>query len=94
MAHRYGLPIRVRRDKDGAPRSFLWRGETYHVREVLSTWHLMDRWWISPVSVALGHEPRGHSDRTYYRLLLPDHQVFELYHDAANNLWILDVIQD
>jgi hypothetical protein len=26
----------------------------------------MDRWWVSPVHVALGTEERGYSNRWYY----------------------------
>ena len=94
MAHRYGLPIAVDVGADGAPLAFTWRGERYPVLQVLSRWHLLDRWWVSPVSVALGHEARGPSDRTYYRLLVPNQQIFEVYYDAASHVWVLDVVQD
>jgi hypothetical protein len=94
MAHRFGLPIQVEHAPDGAPTAFEWRGERYDVLQVLGTWRLMDRWWVSQVSVALGIEARGPSDRTYYRVLVPDQQVFELYFDRANNVWVLDTILD
>jgi hypothetical protein len=35
----------------------------------------MDRWWVTPVAVALGIEAQGPSDRKYYRLLVPEQQV-------------------
>jgi hypothetical protein len=64
------------------------------VLQVLSTWHLRDHWWVSPVAAALSDEASGHSDRIYYRLLVPVQQVFEVYHDTAANVWVLDVVQD
>jgi Family of unknown function (DUF6504) len=94
MAHRYRLPIRVRRGPDGAPHRFTWRGEQYRVQEVLGTWHLCDRWWQSPVAAALGTEAQGPSDRHYYRLLVPEQQVFEVYYDTVSHTWVLDVVQD
>lgn len=60
--------------------------------QVLSVWNPRDRWWVHPVEVALGHEARGPSDRTYYRVLVPGQQVFEVYHDAVSNVWVLDVV--
>lgn len=94
VAHRYGLPIQVEHSPDGAPTSFEWRGERHPVLQVLGHWHLMDRWWVRPVDVALGHEARGPSDRTYYRVLVPEQQVFELHEDRETNVWVLDVVQD
>jgi hypothetical protein len=56
--------------------------------------HLMDRWWVSPVHVALGSEARGPSNRWYYRVQTRDFQVAELYQDsAAGAVWVLDVVQ-
>jgi hypothetical protein len=34
------------------------------------------------------------SDRTYYRVLVPEQQLFEVYDDPVNNTWALDAIQD
>jgi hypothetical protein len=42
------------------------------VAEVLG-WHLMDRW----------RDPERASDREYYRLRTPDHQIFEVYFDQV-----------
>ena len=69
------------------------------VSEVLATWHLMDRWWVRPVDPAtatysLGH---GEQDWTYYRVCCRDsagEQVFDLFHDAVTNQWVLDVAHD
>lgn len=93
MAHHYGLPSAVERDPEtGEPRSFVWRGVTYHVDEVLSRWHLMDRWWE-----ASNHEhPRGGTtDRLDYRVMsrlqaFGSLAVFEIYFDRAQNVWVLD----
>jgi hypothetical protein len=51
---------------------------------VLGTWQLMDRWW----------DPQRHADRTYWRAVSADHQVFELYQEASTGAWVLDVVQD
>jgi hypothetical protein len=52
---------------------------------VLSWWKLSDKWWDTDL----------YSDRTYYRMETRDHQIFELYRDAAKDgLWVLARIQD
>jgi Domain of unknown function (DUF6504) len=82
MAHRYAEPIGVTLVR-ARPAAFTWRGRRYTVT-VIGTWHLMARWW----------QPSDASDRTYYRLQTPDFQVFEIYHDAIPDTWILDVCHD
>lgn len=97
MARRYGDPVRVTLAQAGQvgqatqagdglgerrPTSFTWRGRRYWV-SVLGTWRLRTQWWRE--------QP---ADRTYYRVVTADHQVFELYHDAASSVWVLDVCQD
>ncbi len=94
MAHRYSMPIGVEVGTDGTPLAFTWRGERYPVLHVLSVWKLRDHWWVHPVEVALGHEANGPSVRQYFRLLVPDQQVFEVYHDSISHVWVLDVVQD
>ena len=40
---------------------------------------------------------RGAQDRAYYRVCCrgpAGEQVFDLYHDAISNLWVLDVAHD
>lgn len=67
---RYRDPVEVTLAADGLPTAFRWRGEWYRVA-VIDTWRLEARWW----------EPERAAERTYYRVLTRDHQVFELYHD-------------
>lgn len=86
MAHRYHEPIRVRVDERGQPMAFTWRKLTYEPLQVIGSWHLKDKWWE-------GTAVRQRSDRTYFRVQLPDCQVFEVYHDQAD-AWVLDVVQD
>ena len=87
MTHRYLQPVSVSLTA-GRLSAFSWRGVHYPVAEVLATWHLRDRWWEPPTS------PRGASDRQYYRVRTEDHQVFELYVEAASGQWILDCVHD
>ena len=92
MSRHYGLPVRVKRDAaTGRPRSFVWRGVTWRVREVLSTWHLMARWWEATNP---DHPRGGTTDRLCYRVLCQEFAIFEIYFDRAQNTWVLDRVQD
>jgi hypothetical protein len=91
LAHRYGIPVPVERDaQTGQPRAFVWHGATYEVAEVVGAWHLMDRWWEAG-NPSTG---KGYSDRWYYRVRCPDEQLFDLYYDEAQNVWVLDRAHD
>ena len=90
MAYQYGLPVPVTQAPDGSPQNFVWHGASYEVAEVLSRWHLRDRWWEQGNPFAA----RGHSDRYYFRVRCPDHQVFDLYFDQAQHVWVLDYVHD
>jgi Domain of unknown function (DUF6504) len=90
MSRRIGHPVAVQTRENGQPFAFNWRGVLYRVR-VLSHWRLATRWW----------EPAGTVDRHYFRVVTSDHQVFELYYEAAptaaipdGKRWVLDVCQD
>jgi hypothetical protein len=82
MSRRYGDPIGVKVER-GAPVAFTWRGRHYTVT-VIGIWRLTARWW----------NPATAADRTYYRVQTPDWEVFELYHDAVPDAWVLDICQD
>lgn len=85
MSRFIGLPVKgVKKDAQGHPVAFTWRGVTYRGK-VISTWRLSDRWW----------EREAHSDRTYYRLMTADFQVFDIYSEnTSRGLWILSHIHD
>jgi Family of unknown function (DUF6504) len=84
MSRQILRPVKVWTNATGQPTRFTWRDATYAGRVVLS-WKLQDRWW----------EPDQFSDRTYYRLITTDNQMFDLYHDdAKDGLWILANIHD
>ena len=85
MSRYIGLPLKhVEKDKQGRPVAFTWRGVTYR-GQVISTWRLSDRWW----------EREAHSDRTYYRLMTADFQVFDIYSEnTSRGLWVLSHIHD
>ena len=105
MAHRYGQPVAVDAIA-GQPVAFTWRGVQYAVRDVLATWHLRDRWWepttpstppaggsSASTRASAGASP-GASDRHYYRVRCAGEQIFDLYHDAAVDRWVLDRVYD
>lgn len=95
MARRYGQPVSVTL-KQGMPASFRWRGCRYPIAEVFATWHLVDRWWEVRPSADLSTRT-GAQNRTYYRVCCrgpAGEQVFDLYHDAVTNQWVLDIIHD
>ena len=99
MAHRYGQPVAVIRAADGTPAHFRWKGSEWPASAVFETWHLMDRWWERPVNPATATYSlrTGEQDRTYYRVCCrgsAGEQVFDLYHDAVTNQWVLDVAHD
>jgi hypothetical protein len=79
---RIGAPVAVTVSRH-RPVAFQRRGQRYRI-SVLGTWHLMDRWW----------DAQRHANRTYWRMVTPDHQVFELYQEASTGAWVLDVVQD
>jgi hypothetical protein len=97
MSRHYGLPIRVERDPHTRlPRSLVWHGTTYRVREVISHWHLMDRWWEATNPY---HPDGGVTNRHYYRVVCElrafgSLAIFELYFDAAQNTWGMDSVLD
>src|SRR5262249_35630481 len=98
MAHRYGEPVLVTLDAGREPAAFRWRGVTYAVTEVLARWHLRDRWWVAAgeqrptptMGQPFGQVAWRPSDRRYFRVRCADEQVFELYHDAVSDGWVLD----
>jgi hypothetical protein len=94
MSRRIGMPVKVKKDPTtGRPVAFTWRDHTYRVT-VIDHWHLQDRWWVAPAE-ADRTGGTGASDRLYYRLLMADHQVFEVYEElTSKGLWILDIEQD
>ncbi len=77
-------PVKVWTDATGRPIRWKWRDVTYS-GHVLSWWKMSDKWWDDDL----------YSNRTYFRMETRDHQVFELYQDAAKDgLWVLARIQD
>jgi len=89
MTHQYSQPVDVH-DESGIPTLIHWRGRHYRVLEVLSTWHLRDRWWEQ------GSEARSAcaSDRFYYRLLCSGDFICDVYYDTVASQWVLDRVHD
>jgi hypothetical protein len=84
MSRQMLRPVKVWTDEKGQPKRWQWR-ETVYSGRVLLVWNLSAYWW----------DDEKHSNRMYYRMETPDHQVFELYQDLAkDNIWVLARIQD
>lgn len=83
MARRYREPVDVSLSADEQPVGFTWRGNRYRVA-VIGAWRLSTRWW----------EASGAAERRYFRVLTPDQQVFDLYHDEASGVWVIDICHD
>ena len=85
MSRFIGLPVKgVKKNAKGEPVAFKWHGVTYR-GQVISIWRLSDRWW----------ERETYSDRTYYRLMTADYQVFDIYSEnTSRGLWVLSHIHD
>lgn len=92
MARRYGHSIHVT-CVAGQPRHFTWRGVAYTVVEIFATWHLRDRWWVQSDGADLAGAAMG-SDRYYYRVRCREGLLCELYHDVAQDAWVLDRVHD
>ncbi|HLY29976.1 MAG TPA: DUF6504 family protein [Ktedonobacterales bacterium] len=101
MTRLYGQPIQMRCAPASAsdspqPHSFRWRERTHVVTDLLSAWHLQDRWWqassksgATPSTVV----PQA-SDRSYYRLTCADGLLCDVYYDATLDQWVLDRVYD
>jgi len=77
-----GLPIRVRADALGAPRSFTWEGRRHVVAQITRRWRVDEQWW------------RGRIWREYFRLATQDRMLVILYRDLAGRQWYLQRVYD
>jgi hypothetical protein len=68
--------VRVETGEDGRPIAVYLSGQRYAVESVLETWRIDDEWW----------RDRAVS-RLYFRVLLEDGPVVNVYLDAINNSW-------
>jgi hypothetical protein len=90
MGHQYRQRIQVTA-RAGRPQRFIWREVEYHVAEILNPWRLSTRWWES---AAYSSSSPGASDRHYYRVRCQDGMICEVYHDVAQQVWMLDRVYD
>ena len=68
-------PLRLDADKDGRP-ALVYLSNRPHAAEVLETWRIDDEWWRQrPAS------------RIYWRVLLDDGQMVDVYRDLVNGRW-------
>jgi len=75
--------------KPGPPDRFVWRGDTYLVREVLSEWHDFTRRGRMARNMrpdhALAAARRGSwgVGRDYFRVRAGDDRIFDIYYDRS-----------
>jgi hypothetical protein len=73
----------------GCPDRFVWRGETYHIVEMLSEWHDFGRRGRMAVNMRPEHAATASRrgswgvGRFYFRVRTDSGQVFDLYYDRA-----------
>lgn len=83
MLSPYGDPVTVTQARgELRPTSFTWRGQRYWV-SVLASWRLRSRWWCL--------EP---AERTSFRVVTADGQLFDLSHDHVSGGWVLDAVPE
>lgn len=69
-------PAKVEVAEDGEPAALLVSGRRIGVESVLETWRVEDEWWRErPVS------------RMYYRVILEDGRVVDLYRALLSGRW-------
>lgn len=69
-------PARVETDDDGVPTTVHLSRRRLAVESALETWRIDDEWWRDkPIS------------RTYWRLLLEDGRVVDVFHDLTTGHW-------
>ena len=69
-------PIDVETNESSTPAVVSLSGYRCEVETVLETWRIDDEWWRKqPVS------------RTYWRVLLEDGRMMDVYHDLARRCW-------
>ncbi len=69
-------PLKVEAGDDGRPAAVWLSGRRLAVEELLETWRIDDEWW----------RPRPVS-RVYWRVLLEDGRVVDVYLDLASGRW-------
>ena len=89
MSRLYGDRVLVTEQRSDV-RCVIWRGRTYRVKDVLSRWHLYDRWWNDPMSVSFDSTDGDKGDRQYCRLESSSGLLCDVYFDAAVQGWFLD----
>ena len=84
------LPLPVRRQPDGAPCAFTYRGRERRVTRIVCRWDAPAAWWVdedpaqeNPLLLA----------RTYLRLIADDHLVCKVFR-AETGRWYLAKIFD
>jgi len=79
----------VRSEASGQPLSFIWRTESFAIREIIAEWQ--DYGFSAGAPKKRSWRMRRH--RTCYRVETTDGAVFEMYHDRGLTLdggkWIL-----
>lgn len=85
--HEELVVVRIEGD---SPAGFIWRGEVYRVREVVSRWVQSTPWWRSPSTTGIPADP---AEREVWRVEAATEGgtpiVVDLSHDRSSGSWSL-----
>ncbi len=73
-----GIMVRLR---GKVPREFFWKGRWRWVSAIEDEWVDTGEWW------------KGEGEKIFYRVV-SNSQVYELYHDANENVWAVYQVYD
>ncbi len=92
------MPIRVQCRPDGAPHRVIRGGRPYLVTAVATSWVQPPLWWAEETAMdgaaagALGPGDLPYGERTYYKVILNDTVVYEIF--TVGGAWRLACIMD
>lgn len=77
-----GQPITVETDGLGAPRRFIWLGQTHTVEILANRWRVDEDWW------------RGRIWREYFKLATDTGLLVVVFRDLVGGGWYLQRLYD
>ena len=75
-------PLTLASSSAGRPQSFSWRGKSHIVMTIPESWADTGAWW------------EGEPEKIFYRLLVDDGGLYELYQERISGRWYLYKVYD